>query len=105
MVEAIIAICYLLAQHVLSVTDLASTKEGIQHSVDRVTETQCWGLGRGVERQLDYFLWFTQQHLAHREWLGCLPVSSASLAASASDEDVTISLQNVVLIGGTCFHQ
>ena len=47
MVEAIIAICYLLAQHVLSVTDLASTKEGIQHSVDRALRLSVgvWGEG------------------------------------------------------------
>lgn len=46
MAQAIIAICYLLAQNVPCDTWLPSTKEGAQGSVDRVTETRGWGCGK-----------------------------------------------------------
>ena len=74
MAEAIIAICYLLAQHVPSVTELTSTRDGNQHSIHTVTETRCWDLGGAVGRQLDW----ANKCLAGREWL----VSSASIADS-----------------------
>ena len=77
MAEAIIAICYLLAQHVPSVTELTSTRDGNQHSIHTVTETRCWDLGGGVGRQLDWvYFGLPNKCLAGREWL----VSSASIA-------------------------
>ena len=66
MTEAIIAICYLLVQHLPSVTELPSTKEGTQHGVDGAAESRCWHLGAGVGRQLDDFLRSTQQVLGLR---------------------------------------
>lgn len=49
MAKAITAICYLLAHHVPSVTELTSTREGTQHSGHIVTETSVEIQGEGWE--------------------------------------------------------